>query len=40
MKDIFKYLKEKNGVKVDSEELLSVLNKIREIEKILKKINL
>ena len=37
MKDIFKYLKEKNGVKVDSEELLSVLNKIREIEKILKK---
>ena len=37
MKDIFKYLKEKNGVKVDSEELLSVLNKIREIEKILRK---
>lgn len=37
MKDIFKHLKEQNGVKVDSDELLSVLNKIREIEKILKK---
>ncbi|VYT33024.1 Nucleoid occlusion protein [Tyzzerella nexilis] len=37
MKDIFKHLKEKNGVKVDSDELLSILNKIREIEKILKK---
>ena len=37
MKEIFKYLKEQDGVKVDSDALLSILNKIREIEKILKK---
>ena len=37
MKTIFKYLREVEGVQLEKEELFSLLNKIRDIEFILKK---
>lgn len=37
MKDIFAYLKKNDGVKIHQDDLLTVMNKIRDIDKILRK---
>lgn len=37
MKDIFKYLKDKEGIKIDNDGLLTLLNKIRDIDSLLRK---